>query len=215
MTGFNLGLDLSRVTKKGDSSLKPMDFNNHKSPTPDVFERSSVGINSEQAHPIDVSYKAQDEHSISDDDSSSSGYDFVPPPELNPNAYIPGKQDNKPGYPLGGPKIGGLGFKLNLGNVPTANLITQEDKSRVQALNNTKPETFNKTVGLQFTEEDDISSKEGGRKDNLSNTTKIVKGPPKLPGFGGGGFKLDLSKVPTANIITEEDKQKMKEKDVP
>lgn len=214
MQGFSLGLDLSKVAKKGENNLKPMDFNNYKSPTPDVFERSSIGKNSEQAHPIDVSYKAQDDHSLSDDDSSSSGYDFVPPPELNPNAYIPKKQENKPALSLGGPKLGGFGFKLNLSNVPTANLITQEDKSRIQALND-KPETFNKTVGLKFTEEDETSPNEGGRKEHLSNTTKMVKGPPKLPGFGGGGFKLDLTKVPTANLITDEDKQKMKERDVP
>jgi len=36
---------------------------------------------------------------------------------------------------------------------------------------------------------------------------------PKLPTFGGfgGGFKLDLAKVPTANIITDEDKEKLKD----
>jgi hypothetical protein len=179
----------------------------------EIIEKSSMGRNSEQAHPIDISYKARDDSS--DDNDSSSGYDFVPPPELNPNAYVPWK----PKVPLalgGSGKPGGLGFKLNLGNVPTANLITQEDKSRVEALDKNRQEPFIKTADLKINEEQVISG-ENDIKVVMSNTTKIKNLPPKVPIFGGfgGGFKLALDKVPTANLITEEDREKTRSKDLP
>jgi hypothetical protein len=50
--------------------------------------------------------------------------------------------------------------------------------------------------------------------DNTYNTTKASNPMLKLPGFGGG-FKLDLTKVPEANVITEKDKERMKNKDLP
>jgi hypothetical protein len=121
--------------------------------------RSSLGDNSEQAHFIqDAFQQHENKVGFDDSDSSSSGYDFVPPPELNPNAIIPNKNaQKKTPFSLGG----GLGFKLNLNNVPTANQITQEDRSRIQQLKNEKPDTFNQTVNLKLEDkEEDIKKGE-------------------------------------------------------
>ena len=219
MVGFNLKLDLSKAMKKGQSVDNHTKINTYQPVESEVAERSSIGKNSEQAHPIDVSYKAHDEPSNIDDSSSSSGYDFVPPPELNPNVVYQNRPTPKvPGLGFGGPpKLGlgglpGLSFKLNLTNVEGAKIITDEDKSRVQELKEQKPETFNKTVNLNLGNDTDGTPE----KDQFRNTTKASNPPPKLPGFGGlGGFKLDLGKVEGANLITEEDKLKTKSKDLP
>ena len=208
VVGFNLSLDLSKVAKSVKPKVpvvetKAPNFDN------DLAVRSSLGNNSEMAHPINISYKANDAQVPSESSSSSSDYDFVPPPELNPNLYYPEK---KPQPVLGKVGLGGLGFKLNLSGVPTAHVITDEDKSRVQALKESKPETFNNTVNLKLTDEN--ASKEELKFDESNTTTKAIA-PPKLPGFGGFGLKLDLTKVPTAHVITDDDKQKWKNKEIP
>ena len=213
MGGFNLALDLRKVTKKGED--KPKDnLNIQDFQKIDEFEkpmRSSAGNNSEQAHVMQDSFR-QKENKVGFDDSSSSssGYGFVPPPELNPNLVIPKKQESsKPAFGFGS----SLGFKLNLNNVPEANQITKEDRSRIQELERKTPETFNKTVNLKL---EDSESKSIHKFDQgiANNTTKAAKPMPKIPGFGGG-FKLDLTKVPEANVITEEDKAKVKSKELP
>ena len=212
LVGFNLSLDLSKVAK----GAKPKDkilVEEAKAPQfdHDFALRSSLGNNSEMAHPIDVSYKANDAHVPSDSSSSSDDYDFVPPPELNPNLYYP-ERKQQPVVGKVGLSLGGLNFKLNLTNVPTAHIITDEDKSRIQALKESKPDTFSNTVNLKLSEEN--PSKENLKFDGSSTTTKAITAP-KLPAFGGG-FKLDLTKVPTAHVITDEDKQKWKaNKDIP
>ena len=82
----------------------------------------------------------------------------------------------------------------------------------LEALKESKPETFSNTVNLKLTE--DNASQENLRLEGASTTTKAIVAP-KLPGFGGG-FKLDLTKVPTAHVITDDDKQKCKNnKDIP
>ena len=213
MGGFNLALDLGKVTKKGED--KPMDNLNIKDlQNIDDNEqpmRSSAGNNSEQAQVLQDSFRQKEKKlGFDNSSSSSSGYDFVPPPELNPNLVIAKKEDSsKPTFGFGS----SLGFKLNLNNVPEANQITKEDRSRVQDLERNTHDIFNKTVNLKL-EDSDSKNIQKFDKDISNNTTKAAKPMPKIPGFGGG-FKLDLTKVPEANVITEEEKAKVKNKELP
>jgi len=140
--GFSMALDLTKVDTKGQSDNKMEDLNKITKIEHEIIERSSIGMTSDQAHPIEPPQKAHDEPSYLGDSSSSSGYDFVPPPEYNPN--IANAQDKPKPPPFA---LGGLGFKLNLTNVENANLITKEDKSRINELSN-KPITFTKTANL-------------------------------------------------------------------
>jgi len=209
MQGFNLALDLTNVQKKGETpSNNNQKLNIYQQNHPEIIDKSSVGRNSDAAHIIQDPGKLKSERSSSVD-SSSSG-DFIPPPELNPNLVFGNKQKSSTPAPIIKP---GLGFKLNLSGVPDAHLITKDDKSRVKKLQGAEAETYNNTVNIKINSD---NSSDKGEREELANTSKTPIIPPKLPGIGGigglgGGFKLNLGNVPTAHIITEEDKKKQNE----
>lgn len=66
--------------------------------------------------------KIDDEAIENDSNESSSSGDFVPPPNMNPFAQVdlPKSESSKP--------LGFAGFKLNLGKVEGAHIITEEEK---------------------------------------------------------------------------------------
>lgn len=213
MGGFKLALDLTGVMKKGDSEqkqVKPLKIENlniYKPLDHEMIERSSLGVTSEQAHFIEEPFQHNKKYDTNSS-SSSSGYGFVPPPEMNPNIMIKKKEKSSTPAPFTKPGLS-LGFKLNLNNVENANIITKEDRSRVQMLKEIS-EPLSNTVNIKITEQS--SSPSTSNIHQKSQTTKLPFVAPKLPGFGGlgGGFKLDLNKVPEAKIITDEDKERQR-----
>ncbi|CAI2366213.1 unnamed protein product [Moneuplotes crassus] len=206
-------LDLSKVQKKGEpvpqnnEEQKEDKLNIYTQEKHEFNERSSIGRNSEVATIINQRNNAGSSRSSSLD-SSSSGLGFVPPPEMNPNRII--QSQAKSTTPV--PAIGGLGLKLDLANVPTAHVITQEDKSRQQELKDRELYAHSNTMKIKI-------SAGVSHEDNklLQNTVKTPIVPPKIPGIGGfgGGFKLNLAKVDTANLITEEDMKRQAELSIP
>jgi hypothetical protein len=212
MGGFKLALDLAGVMKKGDSEqkqgnqLQPEKLNIYNKIEHEMIERSSLGVTSEQAHYFEEPFKQANQYDTNS--SSSSGYGFVPPPEMNPNLIIKNKEKSSTPVPFSKPGLN-LGFKLNLENVENANIITKEDKSRVHILKEMSQPLSN-TVNLNIIDQN--SSPENEYNKGMNQTTKTPFQAPRLPGFGGlgGGFKIDLNKVPEAKVITEEDKEKQR-----
>lgn len=204
MGGFSLALDLNKVAIKGKdtSAFQNLNFEN-KFPKENSDKPESEKENmSNKSTP-----KANDNQHNLDDSSSSSGYGFVPAPEFNPNLCYPKKDETKKvGLGLGV----GFSFKLNLNNVEGANIITNEDRSRIQELGK-NPATFNKPDMLKL---ENVSSNTPDLQGELANTTKAATVKPIIPKFGLG-FKLDLTKVPEANVITEEDKAKVNQASYP